>query len=93
MAEWQPEALVVGVPYNVDGSKSESTEMALAFAQRIAAKTGLAVAQIDERLTSYQAREILKTQRESGKRKRKIRRGDIDQLAAKLIAESWLRGT
>ncbi|MBT8442361.1 MAG: Holliday junction resolvase RuvX [Gammaproteobacteria bacterium] len=90
--EWEPGAIVIGVPYNMDGTESEMTTAAIGFANRLAERFGLPVEQVDERLTSAEARAILRTQRESGERRRKTRAGDIDSIAAQLIGESWLRG-
>jgi putative Holliday junction resolvase len=89
--EWEPGALVVGVPYNIDGSESRLSALAMAFGRRLGKQYGLPVDQVDERLTSMEARIILTEQRRSGRRRRKIRREDIDSLSAKLIAETWLR--
>ena len=89
--EWQPEVLVIGVPYNLDGSDSPMTLRALDFGKAVGEQYRLPVESIDERLTSAEARMILRDQRQSGARRRKIRREDIDSLAARLIAESWLR--
>ncbi len=89
--EWQPDALVIGVPYNIDGTASRLTAMATNFGLRLGEQAGLPVDQVDERLTSMEARLMLAEQRRSGQRRRRVRREDIDSLAAKLIAETWLR--
>ena len=91
IGEWEPGALVIGVPYNIDGTESRLTTLAVAFGRRLGEQYGLPVDQVDERLTSMEARIILTEQRRSGQRRRKIRREDIDSLSAKLIAETWLR--
>ncbi len=46
---------------------------------------------IDEHLTSSEAANHLKAARQSGARRRRVRKGDIDALSAVLIAEQWLR--
>ena len=89
--EWSPDTIVIGVPYNDDGTESDLAKKAIEFGARLAQQFGLPVEQVDERLTSMEARQILNEQRRSGQRRRKIRREDIDSLAARLIAESWLR--
>lgn len=89
--EWVPEAIVVGVPYNMDGTESPMTTAAIEFGHRLAEEFALPVDEVDERLTSAEAAAILREQRRSGQRRRKVRRGDIDGLAAQLIADSWLR--
>ncbi len=89
--EWEPDALVIGVPYNIDGTDSRLTALALSFGLGLGKRHGLPVVQVDERLTSMEARMMLAEQRRTGQRRRKIRRKDIDSLSAKLIAETWLR--
>jgi putative Holliday junction resolvase len=88
--EWNPDALVIGVPYNTDGSESRMTGLAVSFGLGLGERYGLPVDQVDERLTSMEARMMLTEQRRTGQRRRKIRREDIDSLSAKLIAEAWL---
>lgn len=89
--EWSPDALVIGVPYNTDGTESRMTAPAIEFGEQLGARHGLPVEPVDECLTSMEARTILKEQRRTGQRNRRIRREEIDSLAARLIAESWLR--
>ncbi|MCS7042619.1 MAG: Holliday junction resolvase RuvX [Bryobacteraceae bacterium] len=83
---------VVGLPLNMDGSESEMTRRVRAFAERLARETGIEVAYQDERLTSFEAEQRL---RERGMSLRKMleakRRGAVDELAAVLILEDYLR--
>ena len=67
------------------------TARAIEFAARLSEIHVLPIDQIDERLTSSEASMMLREQRRSGQRRKKVRREDIDGLAAQLIAESWLR--
>jgi len=89
--EWEPHTLVIGVPYNIDGTESRLTTLAVGFGLRLGERYGLPLDQVDERLTSMEARMIIAEQRRTGQRRRKTRREDIDSLSAKLIAETWLR--
>lgn len=89
--EWEPDTLVIGVPYNADGSESPLASAAVSFANRLAEEYALRVDRVDERLTSAEAGALLREQRQGGMRRRKVRKQDIDSMAAKLIAESWLR--
>ncbi len=91
LAEWCPAMLVVGLPYNMNGSESSVTVRARAFAKRLRDRYDRPVELLDERLTSAEASMLLREQRRSGLRKRRVRREDVDSLAAQLIAESWLR--
>lgn len=89
--EWEPDAIVVGVPYNMDGSESAMTAAAISFAERLGEDYQLPVDRVDERLTSAEAETLLREQRRTGQRRRQVRREDIDSLSARIIAESWLR--
>lgn len=91
VAEWQPQVLVIGVPYNMDGSESTLTARATGFADQVGSRFALPTELVDERLTSVEASSELRHQRQTGARKRRVRREDIDRHAARLIAESWLR--
>ncbi|HET8551300.1 MAG TPA: Holliday junction resolvase RuvX [Gammaproteobacteria bacterium] len=88
-AEWHPQALVVGLPYNADGSEQPLTARARNFAQALGERLALPVFLVDERLSSHTAEAELKSERQAGRRR--LRKGDIDSRAARLILESWLR--
>lgn len=88
--EWKPDALVIGVPYHMDGEEHEITLAARKFGRQLAGRYHLPVYEMDERLSSYAAEEELTAQRAAG-RKRKTRKEEIDSLAAKIILESWLQ--
>ncbi len=90
IAQWSPTRLLVGRPANMDGTDSAMTSAAEAFASTLGERTGLPVDLVDERLTSFEAREQLREQRRSGVRKRRVRPGDLDAHAARLIVETWL---
>jgi len=83
--EWRPDALVLGMPLNADGSASDITRRAQRFGNQLKGRYNLPVHTIDERLSSATAEEQL-SQRP---RKGKIHKADIDKLAATLILESW----
>ena len=85
-----PAVLIVGAPYNADGTPGALTEPARAFANELARRFKLPVEQIDERWSSLEAGEQLKAQRASGTRRRRIRPGDVDGMAAAVILERWM---
>lgn len=85
--EWQPDGLVVGIPLNMDGTDNKITIAARAFAKQLETKFNLPVWQIDERLTTVDAKAELFEQ--GGYRA--LDKASIDSYAAKLILESWLR--
>lgn len=53
--EWQPDALVVGVPFHPDGASHDNTTRARKFARQLAARTQLAVYEVDERYSTTEA--------------------------------------
>ncbi|MBA56659.1 MAG: Holliday junction resolvase RuvX [Pseudomonadales bacterium] len=83
--EWQPDAFVVGVPVQMDGSEFELTQRARKFGQRLHGRFGKPWFAMDERLTSFEARELKQEQRRAGARKGSL----VDSIAASLILQSW----
>ena len=81
--EWRPDALVVGLPVNRDGSEHEVTRLARRFGNRLRGRYNLPVFTIDERLSSSEAEGLLAGRGRYDK-------ADVDKLAARLILESWL---
>jgi len=88
----QPQLLVVGVPYNADGSPGKLTTSARGFATALEHRFGLPVKHVDERFSSLEASEVLKRGRASGERRRRVQREHIDSAAAAIILERWLSG-
>jgi putative Holliday junction resolvase len=85
-----PDLLVVGAPYNDDGSPGRIAGLATAFAQELAQRYGLKVERMDEGYSSTEADSLLREQRASGQRRKSVRKGDVDSAAAAIILESWL---
>jgi len=54
--EWQPDALVVGVPFHPDGASHDNTARARKFARQLAGRTKLPVYEVDERYSTTEAR-------------------------------------
>ena len=90
--EWSPTRLLVGLPYNMDGTETSLTATCRAFSVELERRCGLPVEFVDERLTSAAATADLREARRAGARARRVRREDIDAHAARLILETWLRG-
>jgi putative holliday junction resolvase len=89
LRDWQPDMAVVGLPYNVDGSDSGMTASARKFAAELARRYALEVALVDERYSSLEAAARLKSARESGSRRRRVAKADVDAAAACVILERW----
>ncbi len=75
--EWQPDALVVGVPFHPDGAEHENTLRARRFARQLHGRLRLDVHEVDERYTTTEAHA-------DGA-------GDLDAASAALILEQYLR--
>lgn len=83
--KWQPDLFVVGIPLNMDGTLQPISQHALLFAESLHARYDLPVDNIDERLTTKDARERLF---EQGGYKA-LQSGQVDQIAAQLILQNW----
>ncbi len=77
LKEWQPDALVVGIPRHPDGAAHENTARAQKFARQLRGRHGLPVFEVDER---YSTTEALADQA-----------SDADAAAAAIILEQFLR--
>lgn len=84
--EWRPDALIVGLPLNMDGGDNPMTRAARAFGQRLRERYNLPVHMVDERLSTLTARDIL-NQAGVPMRRHKSR---LDKLAAQTILQSFL---
>ncbi len=81
LAEWQPDALVIGVPCHPDGAAHEMTARALKFGRQLRGRFGLPVLEVDERYTSAEALA------------QGARPEQLDAAAACIILEQFLRTT
>ena len=77
LAEWQPDALVVGVPFHPDGAEHENTVRARKFARQLRGRFNLPVYEVDERYSTTEAHA-------AGAR-------DADAASAAIILEQFLR--
>lgn len=75
--QWQPDALVVGVPFHPDGAEHDNTRRARRFARQLHGRHGLPVHEVDERYTTTEALSAGAT--------------DADAAAAAIILEQFLR--
>jgi putative Holliday junction resolvase len=55
ITEWQPDALVVGVPFHPDGAEHDNTHRARRFARQLRGRFRLPVHEVDERYTTTEA--------------------------------------
>ena len=76
IGEWQPQALVVGVPFHPDGAAHENTDRARRFARQLNGRFGLQVHEVDERYSTTEAHAM--------------GAHDIDAASAAIILEQFL---
>lgn len=84
--EREVQVLVVGLPYSMNGSLGFQAKHVQKFAQRLSKALQLPVEYVDERLTSFQAEQLLQAENRSPSR----HKGLIDRKAAALILQQWL---
>jgi putative holliday junction resolvase len=87
-----PGLLVVGAPYNDDGSDGAMAGAARRFAAELEHRFALPVHLVDERFSSLEANAALKARRASGERRRRVNRADIDSAAAAVILGRYFAG-
>ena len=85
ISEWQPDALVVGIPLNADGTISDMAHRARKFANRLHERYKTPCFLMDERLSTAEAKEIHFASGGSDN----FREESVDGIAAQLILESW----
>ncbi|UCC56664.1 MAG: Holliday junction resolvase RuvX [Gammaproteobacteria bacterium] len=84
MQTWRPDALVVGLPRQADGTDSDITDSVRRFIRQLEGRYRLPVHTVDERLSSHAAQEQLNTRDDP-----EAARG-IDAVAARIILQDWL---
>jgi putative holliday junction resolvase len=82
---WQTQAFVVGMPYHMDGSISLMAQRARKFANRLVNRYQCPCYVIDERLSSYEA----KQERLHNQGSHNWKKHSVDSIAARLILQSW----
>jgi putative holliday junction resolvase len=85
LRELEANLVIVGLPLNMDGTAGPAALAAEQFAQRVREATRLEVELYDERLSTFEAQERLKSVSKHGRRG-----APIDAVAAAVILESWL---
>jgi putative Holliday junction resolvase len=84
IAEWKPDALVVGLPMHPDGTPHEMTQLAKRFGNQLNGRFNLPVTWVDERYSSVEA--------EATTRANKGRVDMLDAEAASIILQQYLDG-
>lgn len=86
IAEWKPDALVVGLPTHPDGAEHEMTILARKFGQKLHQYFSLPVYWVDERFSSVYAENLLSEAGVFGKKRKEV----LDQVAAQAILYAYL---
>ncbi len=87
--ELEAEAVVFGLPLRMDGTQGEAAEAAMRFAERLRSRISVPLFTQDERLTSYEAEQMM-IERGYGREKRRAR---SDEFAAMIILQDYLSKT
>lgn len=86
LEDYEPELLVCGLPYTLAGEEGPQAERIREIAVKISRACGVPLKFQDERLSSAEAKRIL---REQGMNERRMR-GKVDMVAASLFLQTWL---
>ncbi len=84
--ERQVEVLVIGLPYSMNGDLGTQARKVQKFARRLGTALDLPIEFVDERLTSFEAEQLLKAERRAPSRNKSL----IDRKAAAIILQQWL---
>ena len=76
--EWEPSKIIIGKPLNMDGTRSDIMEKVESFGKKLESLIDIDIEFYDERLTSFEARQLDEDSEM------------IDDVAAKIILDSWL---
>ena len=77
--EWKPGLILLGKPFNMDGSESEIMKKVDKFYKELKSIYDADIEFVDERLTTFEAREILKDEKHD----------NVDAHAAKILIDNW----
>ena len=80
LEEWRPELILIGKPLNMDGTDSEIMKKVDVFYKKLKSLYDAKFEYVDERLTTFEAREILKENEKDF----------VDANAAKILIDQWL---
>ena len=86
-AEKKAQAIVLGLPKNMDGSEGESAQNVRAFAEILRKTSGLPLTLQDERATTVTAHNYLNRTNTRGQKRKAV----VDSVAAVIILEDYLR--
>ena len=79
--QWKPDQLLVGKPLNMDGTTSDMMKKVDPFFQKLQKISNIPCELVDERLTSFEAKQLMQKDSKDGR---------IDDLAAKIFLDNWI---
>ncbi len=88
--DWKPEKIIVGMPTELDGSENPLQKKVIRFSNQLNGRYNIPVEHENEQFSSIEAAQRLKQLRQSG-RKQKIKKQEVDKIAASIILETWMK--
>ncbi|MEY3182781.1 MAG: hypothetical protein RLZ35_766 [Pseudomonadota bacterium] len=88
--DWKPGLLLVGIPLNMDGTEQPMTFYARDFAHALHQLTGLPIEEIDERLSTWEAKKRVLTNKKHKNARSQAALNDINATSAAILVEQWL---
>jgi len=87
---WKPSKIIVGMPTELDGSENPLQKSVTRFSNQLNGRYNIPVEHENEQFSSIEAAQRLKQLRQSG-RKQKIKKEEVDKIAASIILETWMK--
>ncbi len=84
--EYEVDKVIIGMPYNMDGSEGERAEKTKWFGKKLSKKLDKEIIFYDERLSTFEASNIL----DLGNIKRENKKKYLDKIAASIILQAYL---
>jgi putative Holliday junction resolvase len=88
IGQWQPDALVVGLPMHPDGTPHAMTQQAKRFGNQLNGRFNLPVTWVDERYSSVEAEAGMRAHARAGKTRAEM----LDAEAACIILQQYFDG-
>jgi putative Holliday junction resolvase len=85
VGDYEVGRIIIGYPLNMDGTKSDTCAEVDAFVRFLEPKIGLPIVRVEERLTSFEAEELLKTVQSDFRKRKRI----LDSVSAQLILYNY----
>lgn len=87
---WKPDLLLVGIPLNMDGTEQAMTGHARDFSVMLKEKMGLPLVEVDERLSTWEAKQRVYAQKKHKNPRSQAALNAINATSAAVLVEQWL---